>query len=117
MKDAISVHHRMPQSLHHRLKLVSLECRIPLTDLMNQATREWLERYDAGLVGLNQGEIQPSIPARVTVLRIAKRNGDYHGAVSGISKALLVDIAKCLSLEADNRMSRDGVVSAVFDAL
>ena len=112
-----SVHHRMPTALHQRLKMISFECRLPLTDLMNQATREWIERYDAGLGGVNPDVAQPSIPARVSALRIAKRNGDYHSAVSGLSKALLVDIAKCLSIEADNRMSRDSAVSAVFDAL
>lgn len=117
MAELVSVHHRMPAALHQRLKLISFECRLPLTDLMNQATREWIERYDAGLGGLKHEDAQPSIPARVSALRIAKRNGDYHSAVSGLSKALLVDIAKCLSIEADNRMSRDSAVSAVFDAL
>ncbi|MBY3433664.1 hypothetical protein HFN89_05825 [Rhizobium laguerreae] len=112
-----SVHHRMPTALHHRLKMISFECRLPLTDLMNQAAREWIERYDAGMGGQNSDEVQPSIPARTSALRIAKKNGDYHSAVSGISKALLVDIAKFLSIEADNRMSRDSAVSALFDAL
>jgi hypothetical protein len=97
--------------------MISFECRLPLTDLMNQATREWIERYEAGFGGSNQNETQPTIPARVSALRIAKKNGDYHSAVSGLSKALLVDIAKCLMIEADNRMSRDSAVSAVFDAL
>lgn len=117
MTSMQSVHHRMPAALHQKLKHISIECRLPLTDLMNQAAREWIERYDAGLGGLNQNQVQPSTPSRVSALRIAKKNGDYHGAVSGLSKALLVDIAKCLSIEADNRMSRDSAVSAVFDAL
>ena len=112
-----SVHHRMPAALHQKLKYISFECRLPLTDLMNQATREWIERYDAGLGVVARDEAEPSIPSRVSALRIAKKNGDYHSAVSGLSKALLVDIAKCLLIEADNRMSRDSVVSAVFDAL
>jgi hypothetical protein len=84
---------------------------------MNQACREWIERYDAGLGGLEVTDGSQSIPSRVSSLRIAKKNGDFHGAVSGLSKALLVDIAKFLKVEADNRMSRDTAVSSVFDAL
>jgi hypothetical protein len=77
-----------------------------------------MERYDAGHAGVaSRPEVETSVPARVSALRIAKRNGDYHSAVSGLPKALLVDIAKCLSIEADNRMSRDSAVSAVFDGL
>lgn len=108
----------MSSDLHRRLKLISVETRLPLTDIMNQATREWVERYDAGVVELSpKDRLEPSVPARITSLRSAKRNGDFYSEVSGMSKALLVDIAKCLSLDADNRMSRDSAVSAIYNAL
>lgn len=106
----------MPDDLHRRLKIVSIQQRIAVTDIMNQAVRQWLERYDDGAMSIGGGD-EASIPSKTSALRQSKNGGNFHDSAAGIAKLRLVLIAKHLGIEANGRWSRDRLLSAIHEAL
>lgn len=117
MGETVSIHHRISADLHRRLKIISVEQRVAVTDIMNEAARQWLDRYEAGTGRGDANEEKVSIPSRISTLRVAKSDGNFHEAAVGIAKAKLVLIAKHLSVEANARWSRDSLLSAIQQAL
>ncbi|MCV9964840.1 hypothetical protein OIU34_23385 [Pararhizobium sp. BT-229] len=117
MVETVSIHHRISAELHRRLKIVSVEQRVAVTDIMNEAARQWLERYEAGTGYGASTEEKVSIPSRISSLRASKSDGNFHEEAVGIAKAKLVLIAKHLSVDANARWSRDRLLSAIQHAL
>lgn len=115
MAEFVSVHHRISEKLHRRLKEVSLASRQPVTEITNQALREWLERYETGFSPAKRP--YASATTLLSNLRLAKQEGNFYESLTGHSKAALVDIAKHLNQNISNRMSRDRIAAVLHDAI
>jgi hypothetical protein len=114
MEELISVHHKMSPTLHKKLKLISVEHGVAVTDITNQAIREWLERFENGT---GRTFNAASIPEKVDLLRAAKASGSFFEAIPGVSKASLIAVGERLKVDVNKRQSRDRIAAAVFDGL
>ncbi|MNV83245.1 hypothetical protein D3C71_1770330 [compost metagenome] len=50
-------------------------------------------------------------------MRAAKINGVFYCDLNGLTKARLIDIALYLKIAANRRMSRDRIVTQIYEAL